>query len=75
MYPSDEQIKKWHDDPNNWKWGLFYFNKADTRVLVDKRINWMGVTINFAHPKSYWFFIGMICFFGFIVLMIALVKK
>jgi len=69
-YPSQEQIDKWHDDPSNWKWGLFYFNKEDHRIFVDKPIKWMGITFNFANPKSYLVLAACICFFGFILYMI-----
>ncbi|WP_396145678.1 DUF5808 domain-containing protein [Flavobacterium sp.] len=70
--PSKETLDNWHKDPNNWKWGLFYYNKEDNRLLVDKRNPNLGATINFAHPKSYLFLIGMACFFGFIIYMISL---
>jgi uncharacterized membrane protein len=70
--PSKETLDKWHNDPNNWKWGLFYYNKEDNRLLVDKRNPNLGGTINFAHPKSYLFFIGIVCFFGLVIYMISL---
>jgi uncharacterized membrane protein len=73
--PTKETIENWSNDPKNWKWGLFYCNKEDKRLFVDKRNPNLGGTINFAHPKSYLFFIGMICFFGFVVFTISFVKK
>ena len=36
-----ETLEKWHKDPNNWKWGSFYFNKEDHRLFPPKRIPWM----------------------------------
>ncbi|KIA95880.1 hypothetical protein OC25_04830 [Pedobacter kyungheensis] len=42
-----------HENPLNWKWGIIYFNKADSRVLVPKRHKMLGWTFNFAHPISY----------------------
>lgn len=39
-----------HQDPNNWKFGVFYFNPKDKRVLVLKRIPGLGVTFNFGNP-------------------------
>ncbi len=75
MEPSQEQIKKWHNDRSNWKWGIFYYNKEDSRLFVDKRNTNLGATFNFANPKSYWFLVGMGCFFGFILYTILLVKK
>ena len=73
--PSKDTLEKWHKDPKNWKWGLFYFNKEDKRLFVDKRNPNLGGTINFAHPKSYLFFIGMICFFGLVITTILMSKK
>lgn len=42
-----------HDKPENWKWGIFYFNRNDSRFIIRKRIEFLGWTINFAHPISY----------------------
>lgn len=42
-----------HEDPENWKWGIFYFNKRDYRLIVPKRNPIMGWTFNFAHPVGY----------------------
>lgn len=42
-----------HDDPENWKWGIFYFNKKDHRIMVPKRNPILGWTFNFAHPAGY----------------------
>lgn len=50
--PSKETLEKWHKDPNNWKFGQFYFNKEDKRIFPPKRLPWMGWTVNFANPKS-----------------------
>lgn len=41
-----------NQDPDNWKWGLFYYNKEDKRLFPPKRNPYMGWTINFANPKS-----------------------
>ena len=35
----------------HWKWGVYYC-KADPRVIVPKRIKWLGWTVNFAHPRA-----------------------
>lgn len=50
---------------------MFYYNKEDSRLIVDKPNPNYGSSINFAHPKSYLFFAGMACFFGFVVFMIT----
>ena len=41
------------EDGNNYKYGVFYYNKDDSRIIVPKRIKYMGWTVNFAHPLSY----------------------
>ena len=48
-----------HDDPTNWKWGLFYVNYKDSRLIVPKRMKSFGWTLNFAQPKV-WIGIGLI---------------
>lgn len=50
--PTKEILQEWHDDPSNWKLGIFYFNKKDKRLLPPKRIEGLGWTINFANPYS-----------------------
>ncbi|MEI6587076.1 MAG: hypothetical protein WCL56_13380 [Sediminibacterium sp.] len=52
MY-SQELKNKWHDDPKNWKLGIFYFNKEDKRLVISKRLKLFGWTLNFANPLSY----------------------
>ena len=69
--PSKETLEKWHKDPKNWIWGMFYYNKEDKRLLPPKRIEWMGWTVNFANRNSVLFFIGMMLFFLFIIFMIT----
>lgn len=65
-----EQETKWNNDPKNWKFFGIYYNPNDPRIVVPKAIPWMGVTLNFANPKSYLVIITMLLFFGFIIYMI-----
>ena len=51
-----------HENPENWKWGIFYFNKKDHRMVVPKRNPIMGWTFNFAHPAGY-IFLALILLF------------
>jgi uncharacterized membrane protein len=37
----------------NYKWGIFYFNTKDTRIIVPKRNRFMGYTLNFANPLAW----------------------
>lgn len=72
MNNSSNQNKEenWNKDPKNYKWIFFYFNKNDKRIFVPKPNESMGITLNFANPKTYLAIIAMIGFFGFIVTMI-----
>lgn len=57
-----------HRDPDNWKWGLFYFNPKDKRVFVPKRLIGFGFTFNFANPIA-------ILAFGALVIFIILISR
>jgi hypothetical protein len=46
----DELDALWRDQRNH-RYGV-YFCKEDPRVIVPKRIKWMGWTINFARPSA-----------------------
>ncbi|MFM6976730.1 MAG: DUF5808 domain-containing protein [Sphingobacteriaceae bacterium] len=48
-----------HDNPENWRWSVFYFNRTDSRYIVPKRFKSLGWTFNFAHPIS-WIIMGLI---------------
>lgn len=50
------------NDPGNYKWGIFYFNPNDPRVILPKRNKWMGWTLNFANLWSYIIIAGIISF-------------
>ena len=58
--PSKEQMDEWHNDPSNWVWGIFYFNKKDARIFPPKRLSFLGWTVNFANPYSVLTLIGLI---------------
>ena len=57
--PSEETLLQWHNDPANWKWGVFYYNKKDKRILPPKRTKSLGWTINFANPYSILALVGV----------------
>jgi uncharacterized membrane protein len=50
--PSKETLERWHQDPNNWKFGILYYNKEDKRIFPPKRKAQFGWTVNFANPIS-----------------------
>ena len=58
--PSEETLEQWHKDPNNWKLGLFYFNKSDKRIFPPKKLRAFGWTVNFANPLSILALLGFI---------------
>lgn len=50
--PSEETLNQWHADPDNWRLGIFYFNRRDKRIFPPKKIKALGWTVNFANPIS-----------------------
>ena len=50
--PSKEILERRHNDPNNWLWGLFYYNNKDKRIFPPKKIKFLGWTVNFSNPIS-----------------------
>ena len=64
--------EEWQKD-ENWggsKWGEVYFNKKDPRIIVPKRIKWMGWTVNLAHTAGVLLFVGAL--FGIPCIVIAI---
>lgn len=55
------------NDPSHWKWGVFYFNPQDKRLIVPKRVASLGLTINFANPWSILFVLGLVLILFIIV--------
>jgi uncharacterized membrane protein len=58
----DDEEESWRNDPENYKFGIFYFNPNDPRIFVPKRIKELGWTLNFANPFSWLIIIGIITF-------------
>ncbi len=56
------ELYEMRKNPNDYKWGIFYFNSSDPRFIVPKRNIGMGWTLNFANPYSYSIIIGIITF-------------
>lgn len=69
--PSKETLEQWHNDPANWKLGLFYYNKADRRLFPPKRFKTLGWTVNFANPYSYLTLLAIIAAFETLVFFIV----
>ncbi len=66
--PNKEIFDQWHDDPANWIWGIFYYNKKDKRIFPPKRFRALGWTINFANPYS------ILIFFILLILTIFIIR-
>lgn len=65
---SDDQdeLDRMRLDPDNYKWGIFYFNSQDSRIFLPKRNPYMGFTLNFANPYSYLILILLLAFVLFL---------
>jgi uncharacterized membrane protein len=48
-----DNFNRLEKNPEHYKWGLFYYNPYDTRIIVPKRNQGMGWTLNFANLWSY----------------------
>jgi uncharacterized membrane protein len=73
--PDKKELDASHSDPANWRW-VFYYNKRDPRILPPKRNPAMGLTINFANPRSVALLIGMTVFTSaFLSLLIYLLER
>ncbi len=46
--------------PNPWKYGLFYYDESDPRILVPKKIPVFGWTLNFASKVSWVITLGIV---------------
>ena len=63
----DFKNKEWHDNEQNWKLGIFYFNYADPRIFPPKRIKQLGWTLNFARWQAWiilFLILSLIAFLG-----------
>lgn len=72
--PSQEQLDAWTKDPNNWKWGIFYYNKEDKRILPPKKNPAMGWTVNFANKRSVLTFLLFMLLPTAIILLLLLIN-
>jgi hypothetical protein len=52
-FDDQDELDRMRLDPDNYKWGIFYFNPKDSRIILPKRNPYMGFTVNFANPLSY----------------------
>lgn len=48
------------NNPEKYKWSLFYFDQEDTGVIVPKNLQGMGWTLNFAQPDAFLVVVGLV---------------
>jgi len=58
------------DDDEHWKLGIFYFNKDDPTLFIEKRFG-IGWSINFARPTAWIFILAVITFAVGIPLLVS----
>ncbi|MBK6831926.1 MAG: hypothetical protein IPG92_14860 [Flavobacteriales bacterium] len=68
--PTREALDQMHNDPSNWRMGVFYYNKMDPRLLPPKRYGW-GWTTNFASARS---ILVMLLLVGAVVALVQALK-
>ncbi|MBC1435811.1 DUF1648 domain-containing protein [Listeria rocourtiae] len=50
--PQENQSRPVRSDDENWKFGVFYFNRRDPAIFIEKRFG-VGWTINMARPIAW----------------------
>ena len=71
MDKDKKTLDEFSQDKQNWKLGLFYFNRADKRTLVPSRRPGFGPTLNFASFYTFLLLAGTVI----LVLLMAIIPK
>lgn len=50
--PSEEIKNEWENDPENWIWGMFYYNPKDKRQYFPKKMKELGWHANYANSNN-----------------------
>lgn len=58
-----------HDNSQYWHGGVFYVNRNDPRLLVERRSG-LGLTFNFAHPVAWVLMVVIIAIILAVVLIV-----
>jgi uncharacterized membrane protein len=69
MIWDEKELEERDRDPRKWKWGIFYYNPNDDRLIVPKRNPKRGATMNLANPRSYLIFVGPIFLIAILLLV------
>jgi uncharacterized membrane protein len=62
-FNDQDELDRMRRDPDNYILWIFYFNPNDPRLFLPKRNPYMGFTLNFANPYSY-FILCLLFAFG-----------
>jgi uncharacterized membrane protein len=50
-----------------WRFGVFYYDRDNERLMVPKRLPSLGWTINFGHPRAWWVLVAAIVVIAFVI--------
>ena len=53
MFIQTDEDRAFWQNPDNWRYYVFYVCREDPRLIVPKRFRVTGWTMNFAHPQAY----------------------
>ncbi len=62
------------DDDRYWKWGMYYVNKDDPALFVEKRFG-VGFTINFGRPAAILLAVGLIALIAVLIHVVPLLLQ
>lgn len=61
LLEEDVQFYEDPDEESQWKYGVFYFNRTDPSIFVEKRFG-IGTTLNYAQWGAWLFIVGIVLF-------------
>ncbi len=74
MTQEETQRAEW-ENPENWggpDWMAIYFSKRDSRILVPKRLPWMGWTLNLAQDGGVYWLVGLLVGMPTLIVVVAI---
>ena len=74
LEPSKQTDPGNRDNSQFWRAGVFYVNRNDPRLMVEKRSG-LGMTFNFAHPIAWLLLGGLIAIIFAIILILPHVAR
>ena len=61
-FNEQNELERMRLDPDNYIWGIIYYNTEDPRVILPKKNPYWGLTLNFGNPYSYVIMIIIVAF-------------